>query len=105
MGDDLTCTNPARIKEAVARKEINAVLIKPNQVGTVMETIKAVQETQSAGFKAIASHRSGETDDTFIADFAYGVGAYGLKAGGLGRPDRLAKYSRLLAIEREAEAV
>ena len=101
VGDDLTCTNPTRIKEAVVQKEINAVLIKPNQVGTVMETIKAVQETQFARFKAIASHRSGETDDTFIADFAYGVGAYGLKAGGLGQSERLEKYKRLLEIENE----
>src|SRR3989338_4629949 len=105
VGDDLTCTNSTRIKEAVVQKEINAVLIKPNQVGTVMETIKAVQETQSAGFKAIASHRSGETDDTFIADFAYGVGAYGIKAGGLGQRERVGKYNRLLAIEHEAESM
>ena len=70
-----------------------------------METIKAVQETQAAGLKVIASHRSGETDDTFIADFAYGVGAYGIKAGGLGQKERLEKYSRLLAIEHEVETV
>ncbi len=70
-----------------------------------MEAITAVKETRSAGFKAICSHRSGETSDTFIADFANGVGAYGIKAGGLGQPERLAKYSRLLAIEQEAKAV
>jgi enolase len=103
VGDDLTCTNPKRVTEAIGRREVNAVLIKPNQVGTVMETIKAVQETRAAGFKAIASHRSGETADSFIADFAYGIGAYGLKAGGLGQPERLAKYNRLLAIEREVD--
>ena len=102
VGDDFTCTNPALIDEAIEKKAINAVLIKPNQIGTVMETIKAVQETQVAGLKVIASHRSGETDDTFIADFAYGVGAYGIKAGGLGQQERLEKYSRLLAIESEA---
>jgi enolase len=105
IGDDLTVTNPARIKEASAHKEINAVLIKPNQIGTVREAIAAVQATYAAGWQAIASHRSGETDDTFIADFAYGVGAYGLKAGGLGQRERLLKYDRLLAIEREAETV
>lgn len=105
VGDDLTCTNPKRIADAIARKEINAVLIKPNQIGTVREALQAVQETYSAGWKAIASHRSGETDDTFIADFAYGIGAYGLKAGGLGQPERLKKYDRLLAIEHEAETV
>lgn len=105
VGDDLTCTNPARIKDAVARKEINAVLIKPNQIGTVREAIAAVQATYAAGFKTIASHRSGETNDTFIADFAYGVDAHGIKAGGLGQKERLEKYSRLLAIENEAKAV
>lgn len=105
VGDDLTCTNPARIKVASTRKEINAVLIKPNQIGTVREAIMAVQETHAAGWKAIASHRSGETSDTFISDFAYGVGAFGIKAGGLGQKERVEKYERLLAIEREAETV
>lgn len=105
VGDDLTCTNPARIREAVKNKEINAVLIKPNQIGTVRESIQAVQATYAAGCKAICSHRSGETDDTFIADFAYGVGAHGIKAGGLAQRERLEKYERLLAIEREAETV
>jgi len=104
IGDDLTVTNPARIKEAAAHKEINAVLIKPNQIGTVQEALLAVQATYAAGWKTIASHRSGETDDTFIADFAYGIGAHGIKAGGLGQKERLEKYERLLAIEREAEA-
>ena len=105
VGDDFTVTNPARIDAARDAHAINAVLIKPNQIGTVREAILAVQETYAAGFKAIASHRSGETDDTFIADFAYGVGAYGIKAGGLGQKERLEKYGRLLAIEREAETV
>src|SRR3989344_7110442 len=105
VGDDLTVTNPTRIADSAKHKEINTVLIKPNQIGTVLEAIKAVQKTYAAGFKAIASHRSGETDDTFIADFAYGVGAYGLKAGGLGQLERLEKYDRLLAIEHEAESM
>lgn len=105
VGDDLTCTNPLLISEAIQKRAINAVLIKPNQIGTLQEAIKAVQATQNAGWKVICSHRSGETDDTFIADFAYGVGAYGLKAGGLGQRERLLKYARLLAIEREAETV
>ena len=103
VGDDLTVTNPARIREAAAHKEINAVLVKPNQIGTVREAIQAVQETYTAGWQAIASHRSGETNDTFIADFAYGIGAHGIKAGGLGQRERLEKYERLLAIEHEAE--
>ena len=91
VGDDLTCTNQTRIREAVERKEINAVLIKPNQIGTVRETIQAVRATYAAGWKAICSHRSGETGDTFIADFAYGTGSYGIKAGGLGQKERLEK--------------
>ncbi|MFA6414679.1 MAG: phosphopyruvate hydratase [Candidatus Paceibacterota bacterium] len=103
IGDDLTVTNPSRINDAATQKAINAVLIKPNQIGTVKEAIAAVQRTYAAGWEAIASHRSGETSDTFIADFAYGVGAYGIKAGGLGQRERVAKYDRLLAIEREAE--
>ncbi|MCX6790451.1 MAG: phosphopyruvate hydratase [Candidatus Kaiserbacteria bacterium] len=105
IGDDLTVTNPIRVKEALLRKEINTVLIKPNQVGTVMEALQAVKETYAAGCGVVASHRSGETSDTFIADFAYGVGAYGIKAGGLGQRERLEKYERLLAIEQEANIV
>ena len=105
IGDDLTVTNPARIKDAAVRKEINAVLIKPNQIGTVREAIQAVQATCAAGWQTIASHRSGETADTFIADFAYGIGAYGIKAGGLGQKERVEKYNRLLAIEQEVKTM
>ncbi|MDO8566942.1 MAG: phosphopyruvate hydratase [bacterium] len=105
VGDDFTCTNPERIADSIKEKAVNAVLIKPNQIGTVKEAVQAAQETRAAGFKVIASHRSGETDDTFIADFAYGIGAYGIKAGGFGQRERLEKYNRLLAIEREAETV
>lgn len=105
VGDDFTCTNPRLVADAVEKKAINAVLIKPNQIGTVREAMQAVREAQAAGLKVIASHRSGETADTFIADFAYGIGAYGIKAGGLGQKERLQKYDRLLAIEREAESM
>jgi enolase len=105
IGDDLTVTDPARIKEAAEHRAINAVLIKPNQIGTVKEAIGAVQATYAAGFATVASHRSGETPDTFIADFAYGIGAHGIKAGGFTQKERIAKYDRLLAIEREAETV
>ena len=105
VGDDLTVTNPARIRDVAAHKAVNAVLIKPNQIGTVREAILAVQATRSAGWEVICSHRSGETSDTFIADFAYGIGAHGIKAGGLAQRERLLKYERLLAIEREAETV
>ncbi len=85
VGDDFTCTNPRLVADAVEKKAINAVLIKPNQIGTVCEAVQAVQEAQAAGLKVIASHRSGETNDAFIAAFAYGIGAYGIKAGGLGQ--------------------
>lgn len=105
VGDDFTVTNPERIAMAVEKKAINAVLIKPNQIGSVKEVIEAVQATYAAGFAAVASHRSGETDDTFIADFAYAIGAHGIKAGGLGQKERLEKYERLLAIEQEAATV
>lgn len=105
VGDDLTVTNPERIKTAREAKAITAVLIKPNQIGSVKEAIEAVQMTRAAGWAAICSHRSGETDDTFIADFAYGVGAHGIKAGGLGQKERREKYERLVEIEKEAEAV
>ncbi|NNM83729.1 phosphopyruvate hydratase [Candidatus Parcubacteria bacterium] len=105
VGDDLTVTNPVRIKDAARNREINSVLIKPNQIGTVSEALQAVQETLTAEFKAIASHRSGETKDTFIADFAYGIGAYGLKAGGFAQEERILKYNRLVAIEGEAGTV
>lgn len=105
VGDDLTVTNQSRIEAARDAKAIHAVLIKPNQIGSVKEAIEAVQATYAAGFVAIASHRSGETNDTFIADFAYGIGAHGIKAGGLGQRERLEKYERLLRIEREAKSV
>jgi enolase len=102
VGDDFTVTNPSRIRAAHEASAINAVLIKPNQIGTVQEALQAVRDTYTNGWQAIASHRSGETKDTFIADFAYGVGAHGIKAGGLGQQERLEKYERLLAIEHEA---
>lgn len=101
VGDDFTVTNPLRIAQAHKENAINAVLIKPNQIGSVKEAIEAVRVTRFCGWEPICSHRSGETMDTFIADFAYGVGAHGLKAGGFAQKERLAKYERLLEIERE----
>ena len=92
VGDDFTATNPLRIEAAARQHAINAVLIKPNQIGSVKEAIEAVQETRARGWQPICSHRSGETMDAFIADFAYGVGAHGLKAGGLAQKERIAKY-------------
>lgn len=101
MGDDITVTNPAFIREAIARKAMNAVLIKPNQIGTVTETLAAVALCREAGWAVMVSHRSGKTNDDFIADFAVGLGAGQIKAGAPCRGERLAKYNRLLAIERE----
>lgn len=103
IGDDLTVTNVKRIKKAKETNAINAVLIKPNQIGTVSETIDAVRLVKSYGWKVIVSHRSGETNDSFIADLAYGVAADGLKAGSPLQNERLVKYNRLIEIEKSVQ--
>lgn len=100
VGDDLLTTNIGRIKKAHELKAVNAVLIKPNQIGTITETIQAVNLARSYGWKIIVSHRSGETMDTFIADLAVGVGADGLKSGCPLQKERLVKYERLIEIEK-----
>lgn len=99
VGDDLYVTNPERIQKGIQEKSTNAVLIKLNQIGSVSETIDAIKLTQGAGWKTIISHRSGETEDPFIADVAYGVGADFIKTGSMSRSERLAKYNRLIEIE------
>ena len=101
IGDDLTVTNPERIKLARKRNACNAVIVKPNQIGTVSEAIKAAKLAKSYGWKTIVSHRSGETMDNFIADLAVGIGADFIKSGAPSKPERAAKYNRLLAIEKE----
>jgi enolase len=101
VGDDLLVTHPARIRQAIAEKACNAILAKPNQIGTVSETIDVIKESRLAGWKVIMSHRSGETNDTFIADLAVGVGADYAKFGAPARGERVAKYNRLMAIETE----
>ena len=101
VGDDLLVTNPERVRQAILEKSCNAILVKPNQIGTVSETIDVVELSRSAGWKIIVSHRSGETNDTFIADFAIGVGADYVKFGAPARGERVAKYNRLMAIEAE----
>lgn len=101
VGDDLTVTNPARIRQAREKKACNAVIIKPNQIGTVSETIVAVKLAKSFGWKIIVSHRSGETMDDFIADLAVGVAADFIKSGAPSKPERMSKYNRLLKIEKE----
>lgn len=101
VGDDLTTTNIERIKDAHNKKAINAVLIKLNQIGTVSETIDAINMTKSYGWKVIVSHRSGETTDDFIADLAVGVGADFIKAGSPAKKERMVKYQRVIEIEKE----
>jgi enolase len=100
-GDDLTTTNVHRMERAHAEGSVNAIIIKPNQIGSVTESLDAVRAARNYGWGVVASHRSGETNDDFIADFAYGVGADGLKLGAPARGERIAKYNRLLQIERE----
>ncbi|MCL6457167.1 MAG: phosphopyruvate hydratase [Gorillibacterium sp.] len=100
VGDDLYVTNTKRIKEGIKRKATNAVLIKPNQIGTIFETVEAIKMTKKAGWQVIVSHRSGETEDSFIADLAYACGADFIKTGSMSRSERLAKYNRLIEIER-----
>ena len=101
VGDDLFVTNPKRIKQGIEEKLANAVLIKPNQIGTLTETAEAIRMAKEAGFATILSHRSGETEDTTIADLAVAYGAGQIKAGAPCRVERTAKYNRLLRIEDE----
>ena len=101
VGDDLLTTNPERIRKAYREKAVNGVILKPNQIGTLTETIEATHLAQSYGWKTIVSHRSGETNDDFIADLAVGLGADFIKTGAPARGERVAKYNRLLAIEKE----
>ena len=101
IGDDLTTTNIKRIKDAHNKSAINAVLIKLNQIGSVSETIDAINMTKSFGWKVIVSHRSGETMDNFIADLAVGTGADWLKSGSPAKEERMVKYQRVIEIEQE----
>lgn len=101
VGDDLLATNPKRLEKAINEKACNGAVIKPNQIGTVMETLNVVKIVRDAGWKAIVSHRSGETNDSFIADFAVGVAADYIKSGAPARGERVAKYNRLATIETE----
>jgi len=99
VGDDLFVTNIFRIKTGVEKKAANSVLIKPNQIGTVSETMEAVNYAKSRNYTTIISHRSGETEDTFIADLAVGMNSGLIKTGSLSRSERVAKYNRLMQIE------
>jgi enolase len=101
IGDDLTVTNPNRIKLAHKRKACRGVVIKPNQIGTITETIEAAKLAKSYGWKIMVSHRSGETLDDFIADLAVGLGADFIKSGAPFAKERMVKYKRLERIEQE----
>jgi enolase len=101
VGDDLLVTNPARVRRGIAEKSCNALLVKVNQIGSLTETIEAVELCQRAGWRAVTSHRSGETEDTTIADLSVALNMGQIKTGAPARSDRVAKYNQLLRIEGE----
>jgi len=101
VGDDLLATNPRRMKEAIKEDSCNAMILKVNQIGTISESIEAAELAKKNDWKIIVSHRSGETTDSFIADFAVGIGAQFIKSGAPARGERVVKYNRLLEIEKE----
>lgn len=98
VGDDLTVTNSALLRKAIEEKSINAMIIKPNQIGTLTETLETMKLARENDIKLIVSHRSGETEDNFIADLAYAFGCFGLKSGAPSKPERKVKYDRLIKI-------
>ena len=105
VGDDFFATNIERIRDGIDKKAANSVLIKPNQIGTVTETMEAIKMTKFAGWEPIVSHRSGETNDTFIADLAVAIGAKYIKTGAPVRGERVAKYNRLFEISEIMQKV
>ena len=103
VGDDLFVTNPARLSDGIARGLANSLLVKVNQIGTLTETLEAVNIAHRAGYTAVMSHRSGETEDATIADLAVATNCGQIKTGSLARSDRLAKYNQLIRIEEELD--
>ncbi len=101
VGDDLFVTNVAILSEGIQKNIANSILIKPNQIGSVSETMQTVRLAQRSGYTCVMSHRSGESEDTFIADFAVALNTGQIKTGSTARSDRIAKYNRLLEIQRE----
>jgi enolase len=101
VGDDLFVTNPERLRRGIEQKTANAILVKVNQIGTLSETLEAVELAHRAGYRAVMSHRSGETEDSTIADLAVAVNCGQIKTGSLSRSDRTAKYNQLIRIEQE----
>ena len=103
VGDDLFVTNMKRLQKGINNKVANSILIKPNQIGTLTETLDAIELAKQNGYKAVVSHRSGETEDTTIADIVVATNSGQIKTGAPCRTDRVAKYNRLLNIEEESE--
>ena len=101
VGDDLTVTNPKKLNEAISKNTMNSILIKLNQIGTVSETIETINLAKNNNYDFIISHRSGETEDTFIADFSVAMGGGQIKTGSVCRTDRTSKYNQLLRIEEK----
>jgi enolase len=99
VGDDLLVTNPERLARGIREDAVNAILVKPNQIGTLTETLDVLRQATEAGLGTVVSHRSGETEDTTIADLAVAAGAGQIKTGAPSRGERTAKYNRLLRIE------
>ena len=103
VGDDLFVTNMERLQKGIDKKIANSILIKPNQIGTLTETLDAIELAKQNGYKAVVSHRSGETEDTTIADIVVATNSGQIKTGAPCRTDRVAKYNRLLNIEEELD--
>ena len=101
VGDDLFVTNTKRLERGIKEKSANSILVKPNQIGTLSETLEVINMAKEANFNTIISHRSGDTEDTFIADLAAATMSSQIKTGSLARSERVAKYNRLLRIEEE----
>ena len=101
MGDDIFVTNKERLARGIKEGVANSILIKLNQIGTLTETLSAIEMANKAGYTAVISHRSGETEDTFIADLVVATGAGQIKTGSASRTDRIAKYNQLLRIEED----
>jgi enolase len=104
VGDDLFVTNPEILARGIEKGVANSILIKVNQIGTLTETLEAMEMAAKAGYTCMSSHRSGETEDTFIADLAVATGCGQIKTGSASRTDRMAKYNQLLRIEQELGA-
>jgi enolase len=104
VGDDIFVTNTARLAKGIKLGVANSILIKLNQIGTLTETLEAIRMARAAGYTAVVSHRSGETEDTFISDLVVGLGTGQIKTGSASRTDRICKYNQLIRIEEELGA-